>query len=213
MELVPEAAPSEVDTSLSGSGAEPARPRFLPSALHELELGQDGSDDGEEDEDWEDEEGEDEDEDYEEVGAEEGAEETITWKEYIRWYTAYYLEGGVVTVLLLLASVFALYGSDLRLAYFEKEVDRAFEALSLVCLVLFLLEFLAGTGGGGGVYGQGGESDLGRFVRIVRMMRLIKFRRLARLVKYGWTMVTRQTITGILLFIVVFPFLNVDPLP
>ena len=45
-----------------------------------------------------------------------------------------------VTTIMTLVTVFALFGDDIKLAFFTKEVDPAYDNITFVCLVLFSLE-------------------------------------------------------------------------
>ena len=46
----------------------------------------------------------------------------------------------VVNIITMLMTIFALFGDDIRLAFFDKEVDYTFYNLTLICLIGFTLE-------------------------------------------------------------------------
>lgn len=232
-------------------------------------------------------------------------QEGSTWYEYIRWYANYYMDGSVVTTVMLVATFYALYGADLRLAAFAPSADLTFAVLSLICLILFALELGVGTWAKPGyafsffwyldilatlslvldvpwifdpiaALATDGDATAtssaadsasaaraaraaragtraGRIIRVVRLLRLIKFGRVLKLLRYYSALwryrmmskaeqieaqrpvapvlvvaekvpassmagqilseqITKQTIAGVLVFIIVFPFLNVDAL-
>ena len=45
-----------------------------------------------------------------------------------------------VNLITLIMTIFALFGDDIRLAFFEKKVDFTFYNLTLICLIGFTLE-------------------------------------------------------------------------
>jgi len=45
-----------------------------------------------------------------------------------------------VTTIMTLVTLFALFGDDIKLAFFTKEVDSTFDNMTFVCLILFSLE-------------------------------------------------------------------------
>lgn len=51
-----------------------------------------------------------------------------------------FLDGRIVTVIMTIFTIYALFGDDLRLALFPSSADPVFFSLSLVALVLFFLE-------------------------------------------------------------------------
>jgi len=53
------------------------------------------------------------------------------------------MEAKLVSFMLQVVTVYALFGYDLRLAVFDKEADPYFEAASTVTFVIFLLELVS----------------------------------------------------------------------
>lgn len=53
------------------------------------------------------------------------------------------LESKRITVVMLIVTVYALFGDDIRLSCFSVSADNAFYSLATVCLVMFGIEFLA----------------------------------------------------------------------
>uniref|UniRef100_K3X5Y0 Ion transport domain-containing protein n=1 Tax=Globisporangium ultimum (strain ATCC 200006 / CBS 805.95 / DAOM BR144) TaxID=431595 RepID=K3X5Y0_GLOUD len=47
------------------------------------------------------------------------------------------------TIVMLIVTVYALFGDDIRLSLFTRDADNTFYSLAMVCLVLFAFEFLA----------------------------------------------------------------------
>ena len=45
-----------------------------------------------------------------------------------------------VTTIMTLVTLFALFGDDIKLAFFTKEVDDVFDNLTFVCLIMFSVE-------------------------------------------------------------------------
>ncbi|KAG8460085.1 hypothetical protein KFE25_014230 [Diacronema lutheri] len=305
MAYAPGAVQSEEVAAVDEAAASSSRPSRAFAALDELQLPDDDSDNsGTEAEEYEEDDDFYDDDDYDDY--EDDEEGGVTWYEYIRWYAAFYLDGPVVLSVMFGATLFALYGSDLRLAALTRAADAAFGAASLTCLVLFALELGVGTWAKAGyaysffwwldilataslvldvpwIYDpmiqRARESDgvdadgastatnsasavraaraaragtrAGRIIRVLRLLRLVKFGRVLKLLKYyrtllGWwalpraqrldtprpvaplliahekqptssmagqilsEQITKQTVAGVLLFIIVFPFLNVE---
>ncbi|GLE05797.1 hypothetical protein PINS_up014978 [Pythium insidiosum] len=55
------------------------------------------------------------------------------------------LESRPVTLLMLVVTIYALFGDDLRLSSFSRAADNTFYALATVCLVLFASEFIVSS--------------------------------------------------------------------
>lgn len=47
------------------------------------------------------------------------------------------------TIVMLIVTIYALFGDDIRLSLFSRSADNTFYSLATICLVLFLFEFLA----------------------------------------------------------------------
>jgi len=234
--------------------------------------------------------------DAEEVGEEDfyddDSEDYITWYDYIRWSTAVFIDGNYFSTLMTLITFYALFGEDIRLAAFDKEVDVVFWSINVTAMFLFALELaLASWAKPGFIFSFFWWLDLvatlsliadipwfvdpisdaltnaeeqedtsaagdtatatragtraGRIIRIVRVVRVIRLVRVVRLLKHllhyremrakaeeghgpvqhvkkanadessqtGRILseqITKQTVIGVLVFILVFPFINVN---
>lgn len=60
----------------------------------------------------------------------------------IRMRVREFVEGKIVTTLMTCVTIFALFGDDFRLWFFESWIDPYFYAVLILCLVLFALEIL-----------------------------------------------------------------------
>ncbi|KAJ1623582.1 hypothetical protein T492DRAFT_1148419 [Pavlovales sp. CCMP2436] len=72
-------------------------------------------------------------------------EDKGSWNGYLRWHTAAFLESPQVTAAMLVASIYAIYGNDVRLSLFSLASDEPFAVLFLICFILFGTEFVMGT--------------------------------------------------------------------
>ena len=122
---------------------------------------------------------------FDEMDAKENTGQFPEWKRKI----ADQVENGAVMMVMMVITIWALFGDDIKYLTTDTSSQPAFEGITIFCLVTFTLELVAlstsSDGGGGG--GTGDSATLarasrtsragtkaGRIVRLVRLVRIVK---------------------------------------